>query len=83
MSLQEFENAPDGKTRRYIMMRSITDFGMGALYLGIGAAVIFSKYFNLPFENLNNPPAKFFGGLAFIYGAWRIYRGIKKDYFKS
>ena len=32
MSLEEFENTPDKKTKRYIMMRSITDLGMGFIY---------------------------------------------------
>lgn len=81
MSLEEFENAPDPKTKRYILMRSITDFGMGFIYVAVGLIIFFAKQFNFSSDFTNSVPAKIFAVLAFIYGAWRIYRGIKKNYF--
>ena len=45
MSLEEFENTPDTKTKRYILMKSIMDFGMGFVYLGVGIVIFFSKEF--------------------------------------
>ncbi len=81
MSLEEFEEAQDPKTKRYIMMKSIMDFGMGFLYIGVGVIIFFSKQFHLYTAFSDSIVAKIFAGLIIFYGAWRIYRGIKKDYF--
>ena len=43
MSLEEFENTPDRKTKRYMQMKSILDLGMGILYIGIGVIIFFAK----------------------------------------
>ena len=83
MSLEEFENMPDVKTKRYILMKTITDFGMGFIYIGVGILIFFSKEFHLYNNFTDSTPAKIFAVLVIIYGAWRIYRGIKKDYFKE
>lgn len=80
MSLEEFENTPDSKTKRYILMKSIMDLGMGFIYLGVGVIIIFAKQFHL-FNNFTESIAgKIFAVLVIIYGAWRVYRGIKKNY---
>ncbi|MEO6949097.1 MAG: hypothetical protein ABI123_05670 [Ginsengibacter sp.] len=83
MSLEEFDNEPDGKTKRYILMRSITDFGMGILYIAIGVAILFARQFNFTNEFMMSLAAKLFAGLAIIYGVWRIYRGVKKNYLRE
>ena len=83
MSLEEFENTPDPKTKRYVLMKSITDLGMGFLYIGVGIIIFFARQFHLYNNFTESVPAKIFAGLVIIYGAWRIYRGIKKDYFKE
>ena len=83
MSLEEFENTPDKKDRRYMMMRSITDFGMGLIYVAIGMIIFFAKQLNFQNAFALSLPAKLFAGLAIIYGVWRIYRGYKKNYFRK
>jgi hypothetical protein len=83
MSLEEFENTPDTKTKRYILMKSILDFGMGIIYIGIGVIILFSRQFHLYNNFTEGTPGKIFAGLIIIYGGWRFYRGIKKDYFKE
>ena len=83
MSLEEFENTPDNKTRRYVTMRSITDLGMGIIYLGVGIVVLFAKQFHFENNFTVGVPAKIFAVMVIIYGSWRIYRGIKKKYFKE
>ncbi|MDQ2862601.1 MAG: hypothetical protein M3R50_02940 [Bacteroidota bacterium] len=83
MSLEEFENAPDAKTKRYILMKTITDFGMGFIYIGVGIIIFFPKQLHLNINLGDNVMAKIFAVIVIIYGAWRIYRGIKKDYFKE
>jgi uncharacterized membrane protein YqjE len=83
MSLEEFEDTPDRKTKRYILMRSITDFGMGIIYLGVGILILFARQFHFASDFAASIPAKIFAVLVIIYGAWRVYRGIKKKYIKE
>ncbi len=81
MSLEEFEDVPDQKTKRYIGMKSIMDLGMGIIYVGIGIFILFAKQFHFQNEFIESTIGKIFGVLIIGYGGWRIYRGIKKDYF--
>lgn len=83
MSLEEFENTEDKRTKRYILMKSVMDFGMGILYIGVGIFIVFSKQLHFSNNFTESTPAKIFAVLIIIYGAWRFYRGIKKDYFKE
>ncbi len=69
------------RTRRYIMMRMIMDFGMGFLYMAIGLFMMFPEKVGFQMETFDPIFRYLFGGLCVLYGAWRIYRGIKKDYF--
>lgn len=82
MHLEEFEDKTDPKTRRYVMMRSIKDLGMGVLYLAIGAIILFAKQFRFQNDFALSVPAKIFAILAIIYGGWRVYRGIRKQYYR-
>jgi hypothetical protein len=81
MSLEESEDKPDLKTRRYAGMKSIMDWGMVIIYIGVGIFILFAKKFHFYNEFTESGIGKAFAGLVIIYGAWRIYRGIKKDYF--
>lgn len=83
MSLEEFENMPDKKTKRYILMRSVTDLGMGFIYVGVGIIILLAKQLNLESDFATSTPAKIFAVMAIIYGAWRVYRGIKKKYLRG
>ena len=81
MSLEEFEDNVDPKTKRYIGMKSIMDIGMGILYVGVGILILFARKFNFQNEFVESTVGKIFAALVIAYGGWRIYRGIKKDYF--
>ena len=81
MSLEDFEDNVDPKTRRYASMKSIMDIGMGIIYIGVAMFLLFAKKFNINIDFVNSIGGKIFAVGAIIYGAWRIYRGIKKDYF--
>lgn len=83
MSLEEFENTPDTKTKRYILMKSIMDFGMGTLYIGVGVVILFSHQLHFNNNFTESTVGKIFAGICLIYGGWRFYRGIKKDYFRE
>ena len=79
MSLEEFEEKIDPKTKRYIGMKSLMDIGMGIIYVGVGSIIFFAKKLHLTGED--GILWRIFAGVIAFYGLWRIYRGIKKDYF--
>ncbi|MGI8584539.1 MAG: hypothetical protein ACR2KX_20300 [Chitinophagaceae bacterium] len=83
MSLEEFEDDTDPKTKRYLLMKSIMDLGMGLIYIGVGFVILFAKKIGLNNEFVESTLGKIFAGLVMLYGLWRIYRGIKKDYLKE
>ena len=65
-------------------MRSLLDYGMGALILLAGIFFFFRNKFDIPFNDKFPPNDldKLFGVLCLVYGSWRIYRGYKKNYFR-
>jgi hypothetical protein len=77
------ENDIDRKTKRYILTKSIMDIGMGAIYIGVGIVILLAKKIGLNIEFAESVVAKFFAAMVIIYGVWRIYRGIKKDYLRE
>jgi hypothetical protein len=83
MSLEEFEDNVDPKTKRYILRRSIMDLGMGLIYIGVGFMILFAKKIGLNNEFVESTPGKIFAGMVMLYGLWRVYRGIKKNYLKE
>ena len=83
MSLEEFEDDTDPKTKRYILMKSIMDLGMGLIYIAVGIMILFAKKIGLNNDFVESTPGKIFAGLVMVYGLWRMYRGIKKDYLKE
>lgn len=80
MSLEEFEDNTDPKTKRYVLMKSIMDLGMGIVYIGVGIMILLANKFGLSNDFVESMPGKIFAGLVMLYGIWRVYRGIKKDY---
>jgi hypothetical protein len=74
------DEAPDRRTKGYIQMRTIMDYGMGALIFLLGLFFIFSHKLGFEF-NVDDSYRYGFGGLCIAYGIWRMYRGYKKNYF--
>lgn len=83
MSLEEFEDNTDLKTKRYILRRSIMDLGMGLIYMAVGLIILFAKKMGFYNEFAQSTWGKIFASLFVLYGIWRVYRGIKKDYLKE
>ncbi|MDB5221651.1 MAG: hypothetical protein JWN83_318 [Chitinophagaceae bacterium] len=83
MSLEEFEDNTDPKTKRYILMKSVMDLGMGLIYIGVGIMILLAKKIGLNNEFVEGAPGKIFAALVMLYGLWRVYRGIKKDYLRE
>ena len=83
INLADMETDQSEKRRKnYTLMRSVMDYGMGLVILGCG--VFFAIAPRLGIEFNSEPVFRyFFAGLCMIYGAWRIYRGYKKNYFSA
>lgn len=69
------------RTKRYMTMRSIMDYGMGLVYVCVGLLFMFPELIGFEMEGFDKIFRYIFGGLCMFYGGWRIYRGIKKEYF--
>ena len=83
MEENDKEKKISNRDRRFMNARSIMDFGMGLLWAGMGIFLIFIKRFNTGLEaQFNDPVMKVFGVICLVYGSFRIYRSIKKNYFK-
>ena len=83
MALEEFEKEEmDPKDRRYVSMRSMMDFGMGILWIAMGIFLLVSEKITDRFPKLDDVSFKILGGIAVVYGLFRIYRGYKKNYFR-
>ena len=85
MALEEFEKKHlNEREKGFIRMRSIMDYGMGILWLGMGIFMIFIKQFNTGLElRFDDVTIKAFGGICILYGSFRIYRGYKKNYLRE
>ncbi len=79
-----FEEYEKKKRRQVSGMKSMMDYGMGIIIIAAGVFFFFRDKFHISL-NEKFPPNdidKIFGAICFLYGAWRIYRGYKKNYFK-
>jgi hypothetical protein len=79
--LEEYERR---RQKQASSMRSIRDYATGIVIVLLGLTFFFRNYFNMEL-NERFPPNyldKVFGAICVLYGAWRIYRGYKKNYFK-
>lgn len=70
------------KKKYYVNRRAIMDYGMGLIIGGFG--VFFALSDKLGFSFGIDPFFRyFFAGLCLLYGGFRVYRGYKKNYFRS
>jgi hypothetical protein len=79
--IEEYEKQ---KRKRVSLMKSVLDYGMGVIIILAGIFFLFRGKFHLQF-NEKFPPNDIdyvFGSMCLLYGAWRVYRGYKKNYFK-
>jgi len=71
----------DKQRKSYNLMRTVYNITMGLIILGIGVVMLFNDKLGLNlFQDMNPMMIYAFSGLCIIYGAFRLYRGIKKDY---
>jgi len=72
----------DRQRKNYILRRAIMDIGMGGLIAGFGFFFVFAPRLGYDFV-IDSLLRYGFSGLCIVYGAFRIYRGIKKNYFSE
>jgi uncharacterized membrane protein HdeD (DUF308 family) len=79
--LEDFREKERSKTSR---LRSIMDYSMGVLLVLVGLCFLFYEQLNLPkLLGKEHSSLDYVIAVLFIaYGAWRIHRGYKKDYFQ-
>ncbi len=85
MALEEFEKEELGTREKGIVrMKSITNYGMGIFMIVAGAFFMFPTTYTRAFINQYDPVLiKIFAAVCWLYGAFRIYRGYKKNYFRD
>ena len=71
------------RRKAYTNRRSIMDIGMGLIYGAMGGFFLLSKEFGINIDFAPEPFNYIFGALCLLYGGFRIYRGFKKNYFRS
>jgi hypothetical protein len=79
-----FEEYERKRRKQVALMRSLLDYGVGFLIVCAGVFLFFRDKMDLEFNErfIPNVWDKIFGIICVAYGAWRIYRGYKKNYFK-
>jgi hypothetical protein len=85
MALEEFEKEPlSERDKGIIRMRSITNYGMGSFLIIAGFFFMFPIKLTQGYINQYDPVLiKVFASICWLYGAFRIYRGYQKNYFKN
>jgi hypothetical protein len=69
------------KQKSYTIMRMTYDLVMAVLILGMAAVLLLAEKMNLEFFMSIDPVFRYlFGGICLLYGGFRLYRGIKRDY---
>ncbi|HEY4154938.1 MAG TPA: hypothetical protein VGM24_05915 [Puia sp.] len=71
---------PDIRSKRYMLRRSIMDYGMGAIIFCLGIFFLIAPKVGVIF-GIDDLFRYLFGGLCILYGLFRVYRGYKKNYF--
>lgn len=75
------ESFRDKQQKSYTLMRMTYDLAMAVLILGMAVVMLFSE--RLKIDQISSIDTTFrylFGGICVLYGGFRLYRGIKRDY---
>ena len=69
------------KRRSYTIMRMTYDITMAIIFLGVAIAMLLAEKLKLEQLAFIDPVFRYlFGGICLLYGGFRLYRGIKRDY---
>jgi uncharacterized membrane protein len=67
--------------KSYTLMRMTYDLTMAILILGMAVVLFFAEQFKI--QQIIEADLGFrymFGGICILYGGFRLYRGVKRDY---
>jgi hypothetical protein len=78
--IEEYESQ---RQKQISQMRTITNYGMGIVFLCAGIFFLVYESLNIDFGREPSGIDKVIGIMFAAYGAWRIYRGYKKNYFRK
>lgn len=71
----------DRQQKSYTIMRMIYDLTMAVLLLGMATVMLFGEQLKLAMViDIDSTFRYMFGGICVLYGGFRLYRGIKRDY---
>lgn len=65
------------KKNKPVNIKAIFDIVMGLVYAIVGTLLVIAKYIGFEIALPKPEFVQVFGALAFLYGAFRIFRGIK------
>ena len=78
------EDYESQRRKQITLRRAIMDFSMGIIFFLLGLFLLLYRSLGIQFGNNRSAAIDLiFGTMCVLYGAWRIYRGYKKDYFKD
>ena len=85
MALEEFEREQMSERQKgLVRMRSITNYGMGIFIIVAGIVFMFPTKYTAEFINKYDPLLiKLLAVICWLYGAFRVYRGYAKNYFRD
>jgi len=72
-------NYEDKRRKTNIFLHSLYDYTMGVLWLSAGGFFLLYKKFGIEL-NIDTVLTTIFGISAILYGAFRVYRGYRKNY---
>lgn len=71
----------DRQQKSYTIMRMIYDLTMAVLLLGMATVMLFGEKLKIAMViDIDSTFRYMFGGICVLYGGFRLYRGIKRDY---
>lgn len=71
----------DRQQRSYVLMRMIYDLTMAILLLGMATVMLLGEKLKIAMVvEIDSAFRYMFGGICLLYGGFRLYRGIKRDY---
>lgn len=76
----DIQDQQEKRRKSYDQMRSLLDFAMGLIYVAAGLFLFFHKQWGMQVDLISRPIELALGVIILIYGGWRIYRGIQKNY---
>ena len=69
--------------RKRISVRAVFDLVMGLIYAAVGGVLVVSEYIGFKPAFPPHEMILAFGAVSVLYGAFRIYRGVKTFYSGS